>query len=464
MALADFPLLNFQQANPWLTGFGAGQDIVGQNLQQQLQRMQLQYQPQMFQQDILQKQLANQLSQGTMPSDISLAQQKARMFMPDAQSEIALRRAQSGLAGSEEAKNQFMMRNPEFLSGGMAAQLGALDLMQKNNPSLFDQQNSGSQGNPLDPANSALPGLGGTSQSQGGSSNSLSGLRDAILNSWKGQMSLPAAKAAEANQRVNGAGYLDLPPDSKRMVLGQARAFGFPDDVAVQRLVKGDTLDTLAKEKGYSPDRSTWPEVQNLPTIATMSRTQQRNTGNAELDAVAPFMTESLGPYSQTIQNYSPKQVIDSFNSMTSGVPESQGKHQQLQKFLAARIVQPEYNAVRARTMGVQNIGIDAMKSIGEKSMNDFKIFQGLVSPQDYMAAQNLANEQIRKMNSAANRATSRPFQSGINNFQQDQAGSPSDISTGMARVQAPDGTILRLSPENAERLIKDHPDHKRIG
>jgi hypothetical protein len=95
-----FNPLSFQQAAPYLTGFQAGTGLASQNLSNQSQQLQtalmsaqLPYAGQMAQQDLAQKQLANQLSQNTL----NYAPQMS-------QADLENRKALSGLYGAEAQK------------------------------------------------------------------------------------------------------------------------------------------------------------------------------------------------------------------------------------------------------------------------------------------------------------------------------------------------------------------------
>lgn len=108
MTAMSFPILSFEQANPMLAGMNYGQGLINQSLQNQLALLRNQYAPQMMQQDLLKSQLANQLSQGTLQPNISLAQQKAQLYTPQMQAAMALQNAQAknALANAGLTNNQ----------------------------------------------------------------------------------------------------------------------------------------------------------------------------------------------------------------------------------------------------------------------------------------------------------------------------------------------------------------------
>jgi hypothetical protein len=465
--------LSFQQANPGLMGAQMGSDLVSsafqnqiRNLQAQQMAMQNQVLPQTLQEQLQRLQLGNQ------------AQGITNQYLPQTlQSENTLRGAQAGLMGTESQKNQFQINNPWTMMNGIPGQIGGLGYLVQHNPNMFNatpnaagaQVTSGasSTGQILPPSpatqgglaalnspNATLPqpnvpvmmqGVSGggegdpaiqspapgglapgvaqpQTQPQAGQLFGGNGFANQLVNSMMAQMQLPAARAAYYNQKVTGASYLDAPPDTKRYLIAQATAFGINPDQAARDFIAGKSLGQMAQDKGFGSEQGQWPTPDFMPTVATLSRNQMRQTAVSELTSVEPFINGALGQYSQTIGSYSPSQVIDSFNSLNNNTPEGQAKKDKLSDFLAATVVVPEYNAIRARAMGVQNIGVEAMQNIGKASMNNFNKFQSLVPSDVYMAAQTKANNLIRQMNSAATKASLVPFQQQQNSSQMPNA------------------------------------------
>ena len=105
----DFQRINFDEANPFLVGAERGTKLTQSMLQ--------------FPQDLQSKMLANQIAQvqakyaePNAAAALKTAQQHNEYDPRVWESEIGLRGAQAGLAGSEAKKNRFLVENPQYLS------------------------------------------------------------------------------------------------------------------------------------------------------------------------------------------------------------------------------------------------------------------------------------------------------------------------------------------------------------
>lgn len=431
MALINFPIIAGEDADPMGAGLEAGNRFSKQLQDLYAGSVKNRYLPDVLKQNLIASQLNNRINQvkanyaePTAQQELMKQQLANQWFSPEKQSEVNYRNAltsavpsEIGQREAETKKTNYLTDNPAFMATTPLSQLLALQNALKNNPGLLSgggnnqpsSQAPAAGSNVQLPNGSVAPVLPGPraniTDAQVSASPPTTGANN-IYNSLLNQITGSGARAAEANQRVTGAPYLFAPPDSRRTMVGQAAAFGIsPDDATDAFVNKGKRLADLAEEKGFGRDPSKWPEPSYNPTIATLSRNQQRQAAVAELNAVEPFINSSLGQYSQTIHGFSPKQVLDSFESLHGNTPNVNQKKEKLSDFLAASIVVPEYNAIRGRAMGLQNMGVEALRSIGGASMNDFKKFQSLVPPDVYMQAQTKANNLIKKMSSAANKA-----------------------------------------------------------
>jgi hypothetical protein len=148
-----FQPLSFQQASPYVTGMQAGTSIATQNMAQQLAAQQAQQMA--IQNRYLPQQLQSQLGlQGAQTQNVQ-AQTASVPY------QNKLTQAQTGLVGTEAAKNQFLVNNPGFMVPGMAGQLAGLAWLEKNDPSLFSSMMGSSGGAGGMPNNAASAGTAG---------------------------------------------------------------------------------------------------------------------------------------------------------------------------------------------------------------------------------------------------------------------------------------------------------------
>lgn len=104
LGLMNFTPETFAQANPFLTGWAAGQGIQNQQYANQILRQQVPYAGPQAAANLQQQQLANQLAQGTMQSNIQYAAGRPANLAADTQLEGAQAqqaRAQAGLIGAQ---------------------------------------------------------------------------------------------------------------------------------------------------------------------------------------------------------------------------------------------------------------------------------------------------------------------------------------------------------------------------
>jgi hypothetical protein len=316
---------------------------------------------------------------------------------------------------------------------GLGGTIGALAYAQKNNPELFSGQNG----------------------QQGG----MPSMADVI----KGQMLLPNVKAQYMQQRINASDFNSLTPDAKNYALAQTNAMGIDPTEAVNMFNQGLKLSDIADKYGYGRDKSNWPDTSNsyFLTAGQRSQIQNRNASVAELNGIGPTLTQATAPYAQRIAGYSPNQIMDSikqFSSEAGNDPDAQDK---LAQFVAARAVMPEYNAIRLRATGVKNIGVEAMRDMGNASMNNFKAVQGLVTPQIYTKAQDYVDQWVNQMRDSANKVVANPYpkmqqaQSQSGAAQNSGSQNLSSSLNGMVQVQMPDGKTWSIPKDKLSTALQ---------
>lgn len=285
---------------------------------------------------------------------------------------------------------QFKAENPLMSSTGTAGQLGAAIYLNK----LRQKQQQGQQQNPIDQL-----------QNQGNvpNNNSINNLpfsddySNMIVNSLNSLERAREARMKKDQQMVEARGYTTLPPESKSQMLGQAAAFGIPADEASRRFVRGESLQDMAKEKGFdNPDY--WPEPIYAPTATTRTQLQRRQTAISELNSVGKDITNALAPYQKRFMGYSLEQVADAL--------KGQNKDKQA-RFLAGIAVQPELAAIRARAMGA-NIGIEVIREMVGKSMGQLKTIQPLLDTEVYEKMQIQMDKWMNQMADASFKANTQ--------------------------------------------------------
>lgn len=375
--------------------------------------VQLQYAPQMAAADLQKSNLFNQYYGPTQQANIGLTNAQAGQAS-----------ANAGYIGTEAQKNQFLINNPGLMVPGIGGQIAGIGYLQQHDPTMFQGAPSNAPVNtpapiaaPFDP--NGMTGLGGTPfsaqssmpqpvQNQGvqippvsspnmpqtaGLGGSMFGgnpLANRMLQSVFAPMNKDMSQAQYYNTR--SAGFNQLPPDAKQQVISQTNAFGYSPEEAGALLSQGQTIQQLGAAKGYN-DPNNYPPGQPSPTAANRAQTVLRNGALAELNAVQPWMTASLAPYSQRIAGYSPAQVGQ---AISGSDPEAQAN------FIAAKAITPDYNALRAKIMSGQ-FGIGMAEHLQDEAMNSFKAFEATTSPAVYARAQQIGEQKFNEMVNAAN-------------------------------------------------------------
>lgn len=420
-----FPILNFQQANPVLAGFGGTQELMKNALMNQYQgllnkqqEVSNQYQPQT---------LAEQLQ--AMKTGNALSNIELQYAPQMTQAQLNQLRANTGLTNTQVKQMQFGLENPLLNQTGSAGQVGAL-LYMLQHPELFNQPGGKPSGqlaiqqippnlnghiSPIpqqNPNMSMIPGNAPvnpmqafavaqgqlpprTQQTlqgqQGPPGQNLSDLPELMKQSLFAELNRKTAMADLTTQKASNYGFQILPVDQKRDLLAKAAGMGIDKNEAIQRFNNGQTIQDMAIDKGFDPNNL--PEAIHAATQTDITRAHFRQQAVAEINAIQPILTEAVAPYSQMMYGFSPKQIAQAISGEN---PDAQAK------FLAAKGLMPEMSSLRIKAMGGQ-VGIEAIREVQKASMGELRSFQGLVSPEVYRQAQHYMDQWINLGTKTAN-------------------------------------------------------------
>lgn len=351
-------------------------------LENAAQRLKNQY----YAPDIL-SQIANRnaLTQGQtitnqyLPDQLRLANALAGLnvqyYVPKLQSEMNLQRAQAGLYGSEAAKTNYMLQHPGLMAGGEAATLQGLKdmgLLNQNVASAQPQQGApmGVPGQPA-PMNSLQSGGQSPAYAPFNTSNPTV---NAILNR-------PFAQAAYQQKMAQGFNWVHSPVDAKDYQIAQLAGAGVDPSESVSLLTQGQTVPQILQQKGYDPNNAPQPDF--LPTKGNITQLKKRQAALREMDTISDFVTNGLGPYSQTVFGLSVPQVAGALGGMDDDKQAN---------FLAARGLAPELSNLRLMVAQART-GKYAMQSMIDKSMTNVNAFRSLVTPKVWMKSQKLMGD-----------------------------------------------------------------------
>lgn len=185
-------------------------------------------------------------------------------------------------------------------------------------------------------------------------------------------------KNMEAN-RVAQA-WKSLPSGDKQASIAQAEAFGVSNNAASKAFLEGKTIEDMAKEKGYDPNRpDTWPLPSYPPPPAVRTQQYKANIARAARNAIEPVLTDALAPYQGKIFGYSPKQILQATQNSNA---DEQGKA------LAAAYMSTEMQALTGRAAGLQTIGLGMIRDMLKKSGMTLRAPDLLISPEVFRAQQ----------------------------------------------------------------------------
>lgn len=292
---------------------------------------------------------ANQLFPGQMKKqDLAnqLAQLELEQYKPKTQAETAYKNALT-------QKMAFQQANPLYGQPGVAGQLGAANLA---NPQEAEM------------------------------------IRNSLMNTQYQRQ----ADADLNRKRAEGYTFNSLPMPNRQYLLAQAAGMGIEPNEAAVRFNKGETIDQMASAQGFDPNDK--PEPIYPLTTSGQTQLKARQASLAELNKMGKIISDWAGPYSRKIMGYSPEQVKDAISG--------KNKDQQA-KFLAARMLAPEQQAIRIKAMG-GNVGIEAIREMTNLSLMHGRILEPLVSPEVFKKANDYVEEAIYDSVTAANQAATK--------------------------------------------------------
>lgn len=260
-----------------------------------------------------------------LPEKSQLANQfqalQNKYYAPNIQSEIGLRGSQSGLAQSEAAKNNYLLKHPGFMAGdeGKTIQYlidtGAINpnaLKASSNINQSNDQNSNSipysnnalSSNPTSLNNNAI-------NNPAKPFNTGNPIADAILNK-------PFANVAYQQKMTEGFNWTHLPVETKNQLVSQGYGMGIDPIKMSNYINQGLDLKQIAEKEGLDPDNL--PPPIYPPTNETKTRVQQVQQVTQELDYLSSATTPLIKRYADTFAGYSPERIKD----MLSNDPEAQ--------------------------------------------------------------------------------------------------------------------------------------------
>lgn len=201
---------------------------------------------------------------------------------------------------------------------------------------------------------------------------------------------------------ANAIGWKSLPSAEKNRSLALAAGMGIEPTKAANHFAGGGTLEQLANENGF-----TLSEInpQYAPTTPNITSMQRRTAFDEEMKTLNEKIKEGLSPYAQKYFGYSFDQVADQLNTLGTGKETDETKRK-LGKYLAARALTPEMNALRMNTMGGR-VGIEAIRDLESKSMTRSKVIE-TIDPKVFEYMQDYMTKYIDEALSSYNRVIIR--------------------------------------------------------
>lgn len=386
LPVVSYPILSAEQANPLLYGLTQALKNNQTALQNENWAMENKYQEPQIQQKIKANELAN-----------SIAAINAKYAEQKTLEDLAHLRSSTGLNLSNINKTNALLpfliqrqrenaNNPLLTMSGPAGQIGA---------ALFAQQHGLN-----------IPGYGApqvVSNAPGGIGSSIkapqieegpNALAQSILNSNDVNTRSKIAQAQLNQKRANAYNFSILPVDEKSDYLAQLRGLGLNSSEQQEAILNNKTLTEIAQEKGIDPNYL--PPKIYAATKANITQDNKRREALAGLKKLGDFVTEGIGPFSQSFRGVSPKFMADTLNNQNRDARV---------KYLAAIMTVPEVSATKLRALQGQ-VGIEAMRHVEENSMQNHKVLEILksfIKPKDWIDAQKLSNQVIEATGAAEN-------------------------------------------------------------
>lgn len=379
--LPNFQRISFQEANPFLSGLISGQQI-GQNFL----NFPLSYKNQQLNNQILASKAKyaspmeaarlayQQAATPNLEAQTALTNKEVDWSDPKMRSLLALQAAQSSNLNSETQRKQWELQHPGYMGGNESKTIQALmDMGIINNDNLQNGGNKKNNGLNSDQSNSSYAPF-----------NTGNSMVDAILNQ-------PFSKIAYQNKMTQAFNWAHSPLDVKNYQVAQLAGAGIDPSEAVQQLTSGKTVSEILNDKGFDPSNPPSPDF--LPTKGNIQQLNSRKSAMAAVNQLGSYVREGLGPYSQTIMNYSPSQIADSLSGMN--------RDQQV-KFLAARGIVPELTTMRLSAAGGK-VTVHAIEAMQDASLNNIKVLRPLISGDVWKDVQSEIDKQINNAMSASN-------------------------------------------------------------
>lgn len=216
------------------------------------------------------------------------------------------------------------------------------------------------------------------------------GVADQVRKQIELQQRNTESNIEQRNQVNRFRAFNSLSARDKANLIAGFRTLGFDEDEAVDAIVNDNrNLYQTARDLGYSEEQARNLEKTYAPTESTITDIQRATGAQAESQSLESFITHGMKPYARKFAGYSPKQIIDSFK--TDGKSE-----EQMSDFLAARALSLENTAARIRQAGLSDAE-KIVRALNDKSLNNVKAFESLVSPRVYELTQQKITRELNK-------------------------------------------------------------------
>lgn len=410
----NFPILSYEQANPFFTGMQQGNDVLSGVLKNM-------YAPHMLKQQLRHEQLANAMSQenlNVLPErnqreleKLALGNTRAgieNQYLPqEYQSQIGLRNAQtqghniSNRYAPEEHQaamrdkllqyqmNRQKYENPGLGMAGLPGLAAASEFYNKRD----EQQNPEYyQSNPQVQGQQGFAGAQGIVPEKQTMGQTYKDLLNRGIAREENAREYEKTRTARTKQLMASKSFNSMPVDSKRTAIAQAVGFGYDQYQATKMLAEeGKTLQDLAEEAGYGKDKKKWPEAKYNASMANITREQRQAATFSALEAVEPEVSKAIAPYSATAFGYSPKAIGD----LQFG---NKKEKERVADYLAAIAMSPEIAGLRLTGSGA-NVGITAIKEMTEAALTKAKIPQALMKPEVFQMMQDRMQHYLKIIN-----------------------------------------------------------------
>lgn len=323
--------------------------------------------------------------------------------------------AQAGYLGSETGINQFKLQNPAYINPEawmytspdyQRAAFGSNPQPNTGNPNANPMANipagpDNMQQNNLAPPTPMSP-MGQNNFQQ----NPINLPAPRSMAELKGMQMRAAVQAALAKSQEdiknnNAFNFKNAPKDEQEAMLAQLHGAGLDPYDAMQRLTSGESVRQVLQDEGFDPQNP--PPLAYVATDEDRKNVNLRKTALAQVNNLSDWVGKSLGPYSRTIMGYSPRQIVEAMNGMN--------KEQQA-NFLAARMIMPDLAGFRTTVAGLR-AGRGMIKEMTDRAMAESHLFQGLIAPDVFERAQQIATDRLSGSARAANDVILKGFGKG---------------------------------------------------